>query len=192
MRRLPLLLLLLAIGCAQTSRWPTVPPRLEWVTQIPIIRGTQQTIATNITSIHFSHAEALEHRRLAALDHAIMVSKATQIRLSHATNECGILPPNAIDYAASKDHIGEDRTVQGRVVKVGRSKQAVFLNFHDPYQGHFSGVIFISAWKHFPGRFEDLYQGQCVRIRGTIKLYNNAPEIIIAAPEQIMVINIVN
>ncbi len=104
------------------------------------------------------------------------------------SGNCGPLPSAVIDHEDAGGFIDEATTVQGRVVKVGRAKQAVFLNFHDPYQGYFSGVIFISAWKQFSGRFEDLYTDRCVRIAGTIKEYQGAPEIVIASPDQIEVL----
>jgi hypothetical protein len=104
------------------------------------------------------------------------------------SGDCGALPAGAIDHEDAAGFIGSQATVQGRVVGVGRSKKAIFLNFHQPYAGYFSGVIFISAWKNFPGAFEDLYSGRCVRVSGQIKEYQGAPEIIISAPEQVEVL----
>jgi len=104
------------------------------------------------------------------------------------SGDCGPLPEGAIDHEDAAGFIGSQATVQGRVVGVGRAKKAVFLNFHQPYAGYFSGVIFISAWKDFPGTFEDLYAGRCVRLSGQIKEYQGAPEIIISSPEQVEVL----
>lgn len=103
-------------------------------------------------------------------------------------DECGPLPPDVIDYEDAAGFIGEAMTVQGRIVKVGRSSKAVFLNFHDPYQGYFSSVIFSNAWKNFAGTFEDVYAGRCVRISGTIKEYQGAPEIVVGSPDQILLL----
>jgi hypothetical protein len=118
----------------------------------------------------------------------LSATSAITLALPLASDDCGPLPPDVIDYEDASGFIASATTVQGRVVKVGRAKQAVFLNFHDPYQGYFSGVIFISAWKHFTGTFEDLYTDRCVRISGTIKEYQGAPEIIVDSPAQIDVL----
>jgi hypothetical protein len=108
--------------------------------------------------------------------------------LALGSGDCGALPAGAIDHEDAAGFIGSQATVQGRVVGVGRAKKAIFLNFHQPYAGYFSGVIFISAWKNFPGTFEDLYSGRCVRVSGEIKEYQGAPEIIISSPEQVEVL----
>ncbi|MBA3470270.1 MAG: OB-fold nucleic acid binding domain-containing protein [Herpetosiphonaceae bacterium] len=115
-------------------------------------------------------------------------TSALSSALTLGSGDCGPLPPDVIDHEDAGGYLDAATTVQGRVIMVGRAKQAVFLNFHDPYQGYFSGVIFISAWKQFAGRFEDLYTGRCVRIAGTIKEYKGAPEIIIESPAQIEVL----
>lgn len=108
--------------------------------------------------------------------------------LALGSGDCGPLSEGVIDHEDAAGFIGSQATVQGRVVGVGRAKRAVFLNFHQPYAGYFSGVIFISAWKHFPGTFEDLYSGRCVRLSGQIKEYQGAPEIIVSSPEQVEVL----
>lgn len=105
-----------------------------------------------------------------------------------SSGDCGPLPDGVIDYEAAAQHIGEVATVQGRVVQIGGTAKVAFLNFHDPYQGYFVGVIFANAWSQFNGTFESLYVGRCVRITGMLKEYNGAPEIIIETPAQVEVL----
>jgi hypothetical protein len=95
---------------------------------------------------------------------------------------------NVINWADASKHIGQTKTVEGTIVRTFRSStNTIFLNFHDPYQGYFCGVIFASDLSSFPFKPEDFYRGKEVRINGLIKLYEGAPEIIVENPSQIEV-----
>lgn len=208
MRRIMVLLVLLS-GCGQTAL-PT-----DYPATVGALETTVAAQSTTVTRGQFDNVVLGE--RVVALQATVtaeanrptptlqvMVITATPLPLTNTaalssttpispalplgSGDCGPLPPDVLDYEDAAGFIGSEATVQGRVVKVGRAKKAVFLNFHDPYQGYFSGVIFISAWKAFPGKFEDLYAGRCVRISGTIKEYQGAPEIIIESPAQVVVL----
>lgn len=97
---------------------------------------------------------------------------------------------NVINWADASKHIGQTKTVEGTIVRTFRSStNTIFLNFHDPYQGYFCGVIFASDLSSFPFKPEDVYRGKEVRISGLIKLYQGAPEIIVENPSQIEVAN---
>jgi hypothetical protein len=94
--------------------------------------------------------------------------------------------PNVINWADAGKHIGKTKTVEGTIVRTYRSsKNTVFLNFHDPYQGYFYVAIFASDLKNFPFKPEEFYRGKEVRITGLIKLYQGSPEIIVEDPSQI-------
>jgi hypothetical protein len=96
--------------------------------------------------------------------------------------------PNVINWADASKHIGQTKAVEGTIVRTFRSStNTIFLNFHDPYQGYFCGVIFASDLGSFPFKPEDFYRGKEVRINGLIKLYQGAPEIIVENPSQIEV-----
>ncbi|HEY1013166.1 MAG TPA: hypothetical protein VGE07_10715 [Herpetosiphonaceae bacterium] len=105
-----------------------------------------------------------------------------------AADRCGQPAPGAISYLDAKASAGTVATVQGRIVKVGQSKKALFLNFHEPYQGYFSGVIFASAWRQFEVGIAETYAGRCVRISGAVKLYKGSPEIVVSSPAQIEIL----
>jgi len=95
---------------------------------------------------------------------------------------------NVVSWTDASKHIGQTKTVEGTIVRTFRSStNTIFLNFHDPYQGYFCGVIFASDLSSFPFNPEDFYRGKEVRISGLIKLYQGAPEIIVENPSQIEV-----
>ena len=96
--------------------------------------------------------------------------------------------PNVVNWAEAGKYVGKTKTVEGTIVRTYRSpSNTVFLNFHDPYQGYFYGVIFASDLKNFPFEPEDFYRGKDVRITGLIKLYQGSPEIIVEDLSQIEV-----
>jgi len=96
--------------------------------------------------------------------------------------------PNVINWADAGKYVGKTKTVEGTIVRTYRSgSNTIFLNFHDPYQGYFYGVIFASDLKNFPFKPEEFYRGKEVRITGLIKLYQGSPEIIVENPSQIEV-----
>jgi len=95
---------------------------------------------------------------------------------------------NVINWADAGKYVGKTKTVEGTIVRTYKSSTGtVFLNFHDPYQGYFYGVIFASDMKNFLFRPEEFYRGKEVRITGLIKLYQGSPEIIVEDPSQIEV-----
>jgi hypothetical protein len=95
---------------------------------------------------------------------------------------------NVISWADASKYVGKTKTVEGTIVRTFRSStNTVFLNFHDPYQGYFCGVIFASDLSSFPFKPEDFYRGKEVRISGLIKLYQGSPEIIVENPSQMEV-----
>jgi hypothetical protein len=80
--------------------------------------------------------------------------------------------PEVVSWADAGRYVGKTKTVEGTIVRTYRSStNTIFLNFHDPYQGYFCGVIFASDLSSFPFKPEDFYRGKEVRISGLIKLY---------------------
>jgi DNA/RNA endonuclease YhcR with UshA esterase domain len=93
-----------------------------------------------------------------------------------------------ITPSEARSHIGEHVTVEGIVSEVhhAASGRATFINMGGRYPNHLSnGVIFERDAPKFPG--VDSLQGKSVGITGTIKVYNQMPEIILNDAEQIKV-----
>jgi micrococcal nuclease len=64
----------------------------------------------------------------------------------------------------------------------------VFLNFDQDFRTTFKVAIFADAWPLFPAPPEDHYRDKTVRVKGQIKMYQNAPEIIVDQPGQIEIV----
>jgi micrococcal nuclease len=99
---------------------------------------------------------------------------------------------SALDTATLLARAGEIGIVEGVVVRSyyaqSSTGQPTFLNFHDPYEGYFTAVIWGEDRDKFPPEPETYYQGKTVRITGLIETYKGAPEIILTDPAQIWVV----
>lgn len=96
----------------------------------------------------------------------------------------------AIDYTQATNFVGENKTVQGQVVKVYYSAKSdtTFLDFCSSYQGcPFSSVVFSSDKSKF-GNINQ-YEGKTVEITGLIKTYKGSAEIILNSPSQIKIVD---
>lgn len=97
-------------------------------------------------------------------------------------------PAAVIAWQDAAAYEGRRVTVEGTVVDTYKSDKVIFLSF-SPNRNDFKVVIFASAWPRWPQRPDELYYGQTLRVTGTVKLYNGAPEIIVDEPEQIVVVD---
>jgi len=95
-----------------------------------------------------------------------------------------------IDQSQAKDHIGEVRTVRGKVLSTYQGRKAVFLNFGQDYRTDFTITIFARDWeKNFVSkgiRSPSYYEGKTVLVTGKIKEYHG-PEIIVSDPSEIKI-----
>jgi hypothetical protein len=120
----------------------------------------------------------------------VITQPMTQTSVSSAIAQKWLNPsdPSVISWTDASKYVGKTKTVEGTIVRTFRSStNTIFLNFHDPYQGYFCGVIFASDLSSFQFKPEDFYRGKEVRISGLIKLYQGSPEIIVENPSQIEV-----
>ena len=96
---------------------------------------------------------------------------------------------DVISYLDAGDYIGQTKTVEGTIVRTFKyiKGNIIFLNFHDPYQGYFTAIIWSSDWGNFPFAPEIYYEGKEVRVTGEIIEYKGTPEIVVRYPSQIEV-----
>jgi DNA/RNA endonuclease YhcR with UshA esterase domain len=94
---------------------------------------------------------------------------------------------NVISYMDAASYVGQVKTVEGTIVYTYNSKGTIFLDFHDPYKGYFSAVIFASDAGNFKFDAASFYRNKEVRVTGTIQLYQGDPEIVVNSPSQIEV-----
>jgi len=79
--------------------------------------------------------------------------------------------------------------IVGTYYAKGSKGQPTFLNFHDPYQGYFTALIWGSDRANFPPNPESYYLHKKVRVKGKIEIYKGAPEIILRQSSQIWTVN---
>jgi hypothetical protein len=97
---------------------------------------------------------------------------------------------NKITGAEAKDHVGEIRTVCGKVVSThyasGSKGQPTFLNLDEPYPKE---VFTILIWGNDRAKFgtpETKYKDAKVCVTGKITSHREKPEIIATEPSQIV------
>jgi len=83
-------------------------------------------------------------------------------------------------------------TVEGVIVKSYYCQSCkgkpTFLNFHDPYQGYFSALIWGDDRHKFPSNPESYYLNEKVRVKGEIEVYKGSPEIVLSDQSQIWIV----
>jgi DNA/RNA endonuclease YhcR with UshA esterase domain len=98
-------------------------------------------------------------------------------------------PPSAQEAVISWEEVagyeGQTVTVAGHIVDTYNSGKVVFLNFDQDYATTFKVVIFPDAWSLFPAPPEEYYRDKVIQVTGQVKMYQNAPEIIVEQPDQI-------
>lgn len=85
--------------------------------------------------------------------------------------------------------VGRLSRVFGEVVDVGHARSVHFLNFKRHDRGAFTVVIFSESIDRFEAPLEELYLGRKVVVRGTVTRYQEAPQIVVARPSQIEVVD---
>jgi len=95
--------------------------------------------------------------------------------------------PITVSAESAGGHIGERAVVRGRVLRVYRSPNAVFLEFGADKGRGFIAVIFRRYLKGFEsvGVDPESFTGKDVGVRGIIKRYGERAEIIVKGPGQI-------
>lgn len=112
----------------------------------------------------------------------------TPVALSSAVPLSTPSPPAALSWEQAGDYLGQNVTVEGLVVRTYDSGKVTFLNFTENWRGTFSIVIFASDYGKFPQPPATLFQGQTIRVRGKVKEYQGAPEMVVESPNDIEIV----
>lgn len=96
-----------------------------------------------------------------------------------------------ISYLDADDYIGQTKTVEGTIVNTFKYTKGnvIFLNFHDPYEGYFTAIVWSSDWSKFPTSPEIYYKYKKVRVTGEIIEYKGSSEIVVDNPSQIEIVS---
>ena len=114
--------------------------------------------------------------------------EASSVAVAIATPSTSPTPLAVVSWQNAAQYYGQTITVEGTVVDTYNSGKVVFLNFDEDYQGTFKVVIFPDDWPKFPEPPEGLFLNKKVRVKGLVKEYQGAPEIIVEEPEQIEIV----
>lgn len=102
------------------------------------------------------------------------------------------LPPvssrSVMPFETAGRLIGREVTVEGRIVRTYRDRNALFLNFHANWKRYLSIQVPSKDLKRFPTSPENYYRGKRIRVTGTVSLSGEAPQIVIRRPDAITVL----
>ncbi len=85
-------------------------------------------------------------------------------------------------------YLGQEVIVEGRIVRTYDTGRVTFLDFSRRKE-ELSVVIFARDYDKFPEPPAEWFQGHRVRVRGLIKRYRGALEIVVTDPEQIQILD---
>jgi endonuclease/exonuclease/phosphatase family metal-dependent hydrolase len=85
--------------------------------------------------------------------------------------------------------VGQVAFVAGKVINVNRAGRVTFVNFDEQRPARFTAVIFAENLANFPKPPQEMYEGQIVRVRGTVSLFKDQPQIVVTKPDQIEVLD---
>ncbi|NOX62444.1 MAG: hypothetical protein GXP42_10960 [Chloroflexi bacterium] len=97
--------------------------------------------------------------------------------------------PPVISWRDASEFVGQQVVVEGKIVRTYDSGKVTFLNFTEDWRGTLSIVIFASDIDKFPQSPASYYRDRFIRVRGRIKEYKGAPEIIVESPAQIEIMS---
>lgn len=126
-----------------------------------------------------------------AMEKKVMMWSAVPIQESYSFNT-DTLGLEVISYQDASKYIGEIKTVEGTIVgtykHTNTDSSIIFLNFHDPYIGYFTALIWSDDWDKFPESPDIFYKNKKVRVTGKIEEHKGSPEIIVNDIDQIEVV----
>ncbi len=101
-------------------------------------------------------------------------------------NKAFVAKGDVVDYTEAKDFVGEEVTVRGKVARVAKPKETIFINFNKDWQNDpFTVVIF----KDDVNKFPDIYdiEGKMIYVSGKVQEFRGKAEIILKDPSQLKV-----
>ena len=110
--------------------------------------------------------------------------------LVHA--EPAIHPDEGLKHLAWPDArkaVGENAFISGKIINVGSAGRVNFLNFDTERPAEFVLIVFRKDLENFPRPLGETYDGKIVRVRGTVSLYRDKPQIIVTSPDQIEILD---
>jgi endonuclease/exonuclease/phosphatase family metal-dependent hydrolase len=94
-----------------------------------------------------------------------------------------------ISWSEAPNHYGQECIVYGKVVTARDIGSRCFLNFHRNYRENFTVVINSRDYDKFAERPDVAFRGKNVRVVGKIIEFKNKPEIVVAGPDAIEIVD---
>ncbi len=135
----------------------------------------------------------LDNRHKLSLRPRLMLLTALMCALLTSSTPAGLEPEEGLPVASweqAREVIGRRSVVCGKVVGIGHTERIHFLNFKQHDREAFTVVIFADSLSKFPDTLETLYLDKLVKVIGGVTLYKNVPQIVVASPDQIKVVDI--
>lgn len=94
---------------------------------------------------------------------------------------------SAIPWNEASQYVGEEVTIEGRIVATHVSPLSTLLSFDESFN-KFTAVIHPTDLKAFPPQPEEYYRGKQVRIKGRVVEYEKKAEIVLKSRDQIQIV----
>ncbi len=96
-----------------------------------------------------------------------------------------------VRWTEAKNVVGQTAIVAGRVMDVGATndKRISFINFSKTDRKAFTLVVFQDRRDRFPEAMDQAYLNKLVTVRGIVTLFNGNPQMVLASPDQITVVD---
>lgn len=96
-----------------------------------------------------------------------------------------VAPATVVAGGRAGDYVGQDVTVEGRVVAIHESPLATVVAFSPNFAG-FTATIQAADRDKFPGDLETRIRDHVVRVSGTVTAYRGKPEMTLRDPSQLV------
>ena len=93
--------------------------------------------------------------------------------------------PAIVPWTQAAQYVGHTITVQGVIVRVGKSGKTNFLNFAQDYRGKFYMVLFDDLATTLPDSVQDTFEGKTLRVHGLVEDHRGTPQLKITSMDQV-------
>lgn len=100
-----------------------------------------------------------------------------------------VLPEDHIEWSEAGDHMGEEVSVVGEIVRTKNIGKITFLNFDNDFRSTLTVIIHEENYGRFTEPPERVYKSHKVHVRGTITEHEGAPQMVITGPHQIEILD---
>ena len=97
--------------------------------------------------------------------------------------------PAVVPWDQAARYVGHQITVEGTIVRVGKSGKTNFLNFAQDYRGKFYMVIFDDLAATLDADVESTFKNKTLRVRGLVEPHRGVPQIKIESMDQVQFID---